>query len=554
VPLTAKGLCDGAPPLVLGKELTLRSGPIIVDSLKPQSDCGPKGVATGAVAASLTIDQPGMYHVEVLHVTPDSADPALLVRKTCSDPSTQVACNDDIRAGDTLSALDVQLDAGTYSVHVLGVSDGSGGTAVGPTDITLKADLSSHWSMAAAGSASAQPHDPRLLIHGVDATPPTEPQPGVTIDRLALLHVRPGIQSTAYVVLRGNCSGAMAQLSATAPYQRVVASEASTCIDTENVREALKDEPTIAGVAAIGSLPDHRMEFVDGLGCPDASKAPQPQTLCVPGGAMVLGEADLSGEGIQDSVPQRVVKLTPFWMDVNEVTVAEWRSAIAAGLMPPSTPQVNDAPLAAANNVPGTCSYSTKPMGREDYAVTCLVREAARAYCQFFRGDLPTEAQWEYAASDANFWDGYKETYPWQNTPKRPDYCDGAVFGRDLTGGSPEGCYGRGGSDPTIIGYGPLPVTARATMDGDMTHLGLVGLTGGVSEMVRDAFEPYSSDCWLSAPLVNPQCAEQFAPQIGTRGGAWDTEGYSLYAETRQSLPSNFYSTDVGFRCVYEIR
>ena len=389
---------------------------------------------------------------------------------------------------------------------------------------------------------------------GVDVTPPTEPVPGATIDGLVLLHVQPGVRSTAYVVLRGNCAGTMPELSTAAPHQKLVLGEASTCVDTENTRVLLTDEPTMPGIVPIGSLPDHRLEFVDGLGCPDASKAPRSGTVCVPGGAMIFGEADLSGRGPGDAVPERLVKLTPVWMDLNELTVAEWRSAVAAGFTPDTPADANDGPLAATSGgafLTG-CSYSTAPLGREDYAVTCVSPESAREFCQWRGGDLPTEAQWEYAASDASYWGGAKSYVAWQGAPMRPDRCDIAVFGRD-DAAFPETCYSASSSDPNVLGFGPLPVTARTAM-ADTTHLGLIGMGGGVSEFTRDAFESYASPCWAGSSLVDPSCSEPFAPQIATRGASWDTDGDTLLVAFRTPFAAGFGAVDTGFRCIYAVR
>jgi formylglycine-generating enzyme required for sulfatase activity len=558
VAMTGAAVCNDVPALVLGQPLTLRRGPLVVDSLVATGECSQSQVGSGAVAATLTVTQADTYHIEVIQAVPGFTDTALLVRTACADPSTQIACNDDISATDLLSVLELPLAVGTYSVHVLGVTKAASNTDYqGPADVTLRATVASQWSVAPAAASQAS-SAPRLILDGIDATPPTEPLPSVTIDRLALLHIRPGIRSTAHVVLRGNCAGTMPRLGATAPYQTFVVAEAVTCIDTENTRVPLADEPLLPGVVPVSALPDPRLQFVDGLGCPAASSAPLPATICVPGGAMILGEVDLSGRGPEDAVPPRLVKLTPFWMDVNEVTVGEWRSAATSGgFVQPTVPDINDGPLPGsppAESFPALCSYSTQSLGREDFAVTCVTQESARAFCQWRGGDLPTEAQWEYAAADVAYWGGLKSAYPWEVSPAPADLCQIAVFGRDDPGSSPQLCYSAQPADPTGHGYGPLAVTARATPQGDMTHLGLIGLTGGVAEYMRDAFESYSSPCWASAPLVNPTCSEPFAPELSTRGGAWDTQGDNLRVAERNAFPADFLSTDTGFRCVYAVQ
>ena len=458
VALSLADVCSQAQPLVLGQPLTLRRGPFVVNALKPQGDCGAKAVSSGSVAATLTVTQSATYHIEVTSSLPIGVDTALLVRRSCLDPTTQIACNDDISSSDLLSYLpDLQLDPGIYSVQVLGI-DG------GPADLVLRATLADQWSASSsAAGASSLKAEPRLIVNGVDTTPATEPQPLLTIDRLALIHVTPGVQQTAQVILRGNCAGTMARLSATAPYQQLDVNGAATCLDTEATLVPLADEPLIPGFADVHSLPDHRLEFVDGLGCPDASHAPRSGTICVAGGVMAFGEEALSGRGVQDAVPRRLAKMTPFWMDANEVTVADWRAAVAAGLYTSIGPQANEGDL--ATNQDGSfstlCTWSTTPRGREDYALTCIEYGDARSFCQARGGDLPTEAQWEFAASGASWYEnsgntasgqfGARYEYPWTGNPTRSDWCDIAVYGRVVNGS----CYGADAGDASIQGSVP---------------------------------------------------------------------------------------------------
>ena len=58
------------------------------------------------------------------------------------------------------------------------------------------------------------------------AAPATEPLPTLTIDRLALVHVEPGMVGNAVVVLRAVCIGTMADIG---DFTRL-----ATCVDHEN--------------------------------------------------------------------------------------------------------------------------------------------------------------------------------------------------------------------------------------------------------------------------------------------------------------------------------
>src|SRR5262249_49725829 len=120
------------------------------------------------------------------------------------------------------------------------------------------------------------------------------------------------------------------------------------------------------------------------------------EEACVPGGLLILGSLELSGETATDAVPERPAVLPALLVDRWEVTAGRGRNALAAGLALPiaQTPVPNDGPLAtSSSDAPVShCSWSTMPLGREEYAVTCVPWEGARAFCKFSGGDLLSEA------------------------------------------------------------------------------------------------------------------------------------------------------------------
>ena len=107
-------------------------------------------------------------------------------------------------------------------------------------------------------------------------------------------------------------------------------------------------------------------------------------------------------------------------------------------------------------------------MGREDYPLPCASWRLARAFCQSQGGDLPTEAQWEYAASAAGR--PYKTLYPWGDDDPT---CARAIVQRE----PPQPCFecGVGATSPTngcvtmqgstIVTWGPAPGTAADGAD-----------------------------------------------------------------------------------------
>ena len=408
--------------------------------------------------------------------------------------------------------------------------------------------------------ASGCPLCPRLVVDNQDTTPASEPLPGVTVDRLLAVHLRPGIRGAVRTVLRGACLGTMADLY-----------DVRTCVDTDGVTVDENEEPVDGnlGVATPSQLTgSFEAQFAQpcasapkaGGNAPDGIPLHDDQ-VCVSGGVFVLGSWDFFGAGVTDDVPQRLAAMPPFVMDKYEVTVGRWRAAVAAGFHTPDlSPYDNSGPLPAGgpeNNLL-VCTWSSTPRPpserREEYPVSCTSWVAARAFCRWLGGDLPTEAQWEYAATAATA-GRVKTRYPWGGDDGTLPSCSRAVFERGSGTATDDGlCGGDGGA------FGPLPVTAADYDGGDRTPpLGLDGgggflvdLGGNQAEWTLDARASLSSECWLGAAVVSPAC-EADAGDAGqiVRGGYWAANYYEVAAALRTPIDGAKWSDETGWRCVY---
>jgi formylglycine-generating enzyme required for sulfatase activity len=533
---TLPELCAKAPELVLGEDLTLRRGSRTITGLIP--DEVPPGAADdyqpacawqtvgGAVAATLNVRKTGEYRIETTRFEPATADPTLFIRRDCMDATTQLACNDDLDSEDLLafdprSRLVLQLDPGSYTVL-------SASLTTAPSDVTLRADLAENWREPAPVSSDSTPgREPRLILDGEDRTPANEPEPHVAIDRLARITVIPGEKRQVTLLLRTACAGQMAKLSVLGSNSAPALADAQTCIDTEGERQRVPEEVTEPVDEHRGEAVSHVGTLRQGDGCP---AGPSDRATCIPGGSFVLGSLNYAPYPFS-TTPERFALMTRYWLDTTEVTVGAYRAAVARGFVSPNhTPIANDATLdlqldPAKYEYFRRCTFSTSPSpggeNREDHPLNCVDWFTARAFCQFQGGDLPSEAQWQYAATKAG------------RDAELDETCDGCAIASDL---------------PLAVND---PRVAR-----DTTPLGVRGLFGNLDEWALDSFQPLDSACWNAATLTDPMCWEEQAPLrvvVGSNFTFSNWRGDAAPTGTRllQRFSAALGTFDTGFRCAY---
>ena len=102
----------------------------------------------------------------------------------------------------------------------------------------------------------------------------------------------------------------------------------------------------------------------------------------IPAGSFMMGS-----EHELDEQPIHQVTVQAFQMSETEVTVGQYRQCFEAGRC--SEPSTEDEV---------GCTWSASPSDKEDHPINCLDWGQARTFAVWEGGDLPTEAQWEYAA------------------------------------------------------------------------------------------------------------------------------------------------------------
>ena len=248
--------------------------------------------------------------------------------------------------------------------------------------------------------------------------------------------------------------------------------------------------------------------------CTPSESTPQPTQgmVFVPVGEFIMG----STVGLADEQPVHTVFLDAFWIDQTEVTNAQYHQCVRAGAC--RQPYVT-------NNFDDP-AYSTHP-------VISVSWEDAKAYCAWAGRRLPTEAEWEKAAS----WDpvdNAKRVYPWGN---EFDFQKGNFEGSS--------CDGYETTAPT----GSFPSGASA--------YGALDMAGNVWEWVNDAFletDPFGErpNYYAVSPSSNPQGVD---PSITVyrvmRGGAWRMNFGNGRAAYRLWFGFSDAYDFVGFRCAW---
>ncbi len=278
-------------------------------------------------------------------------------------------------------------------------------------------------------------------------------------------------------------------------------------------------------------------------GSPRAESGSHDEEICIPGGAFFIGDERLGVKTCEPACatsPERLVRMSPFFLDRYEVSVARFRTAISSGFKPTGKWTTG-----------GACTYTSS--GKNDgLPMNCVSWTAASEFCAWDGGRaLPSEAQWEFAATGR----GQERLYVWGNELPR---CDRAAYAR--VGESLNPAYAGPPSPGTfteckLSGEGLLAGGSLAGPGQDVSLDGVVDMNANLREWVRDEIEVYERGCWGKPTLTDPVCEVGPLPGRHTlRGGSFGGGSAQLALAWRDAAPADDTSFAYGFRCARRAR
>jgi formylglycine-generating enzyme len=241
--------------------------------------------------------------------------------------------------------------------------------------------------------------------------------------------------------------------------------------------------------------------------------------------------------------------VSDFRLDAYEVTVGRFRAFVSAGMgtqiIPPDAgtgahPQITGSgwdaswdgsltasrtDLAAALRCSARASWTDAPTTNEALPINCITWFEANAFCAWDGGFLPTEAEWNYAATGG----AEQRAYPWSSPPgmltidcAHANYQPGAYCTS-----APTGSVDRVGSESPA---------------GDGKY-GQADLAGNVSEWTLDWYQSAYVDPCADCADLTPSTSRVF------RGGGFYEGASSLRTAFRNVVaPTGRYDT-LGVRC-----
>lgn len=292
----------------------------------------------------------------------------------------------------------------------------------------------------------------------------------------------------------------------------------------------------------------------DGLAAtcgPDTNDNCCSTAMTIPGGTFYRGH-DVATDGMYPDMSYPA-EVSPFVLDKYEVTVGRFRRFVEAGRGTQTSPPATGAGARTFSGVAGqggweaswntllavdktrlllevkcdptSQTWTEAPGANENKPMNCITWYEAMAFCIWDGGYLPTEAEWNFAASGGNA----HRAYPWSSPPASTAItCSHAN-------------YQQAGGNPCVTGPATYPVGTKSPMgDGKYEQS---DLAGNVREWTLD---------W-SAPQYGIPCSDCAYLTVTTdrrhRGGDFVGVAETLRGASRKENPPGTRNKGLGLRC-----
>jgi sulfatase modifying factor 1 len=235
---------------------------------------------------------------------------------------------------------------------------------------------------------------------------------------------------------------------------------------------------------------------------PSAAPAAAPPEVVPAGMARISEGIFLMGAnhavGNPEEKPSHEAIVPAFYMDVAEVTLAQYSTCVSAGACD------------ASHRDHRFCN--SKFEGRQDHPVNCIDLFMAEKYCKSVGKRVPTEREWEYAASGGS----ERRRFSWGAANPTQE----------------NNCYEHPGGSCPVKSFEP-------------GAFGLYDMTGNVWEWTASRFDPYPSD-------ARPHTIEKKGRLMFVyRGGSWSRRFPKWMRNVlRNRYEPDKYSASIGMRCM----
>jgi formylglycine-generating enzyme required for sulfatase activity len=176
---------------------------------------------------------------------------------------------------------------------------------------------------------------------------------------------------------------------------------------------------------------------------------------------------------------------------------------------------------------PSSASWTSQPGSNEVLPIDCVDWYEAYAFCIWDQAFLPSEAEWNDAASGGD----EQRVLPWSSPPQSQVIdCGHANY------------YGAPGPDYCVMPPAGNVVCVGAESPAGDARWGHADLSGNVYEWTLDAFAPYVTpcpDCVYSADL----------PDRVIRGGGYSNDAEAMLTSRRAHDAPDSRSLSLGVRC-----